>query len=571
MRAPSPRGDTAGMARGGEGLQLVWFRRDLRLDDNPAVRVAADGGGRVACCFVLDPRLYEGPEDAAARVRFLLEGLQDLDARLQERGGGLLSGHGDIARARSRRSRRSSVRVRCTRARMASRSRSRATGRRAASPPPGAALTLHHDQTLVEHERIAAGDGTRAAPTRPTRARWRASWPTSRSATARSAGRPAPRGSRRPSVPSAAPARRARGSRASDLRGGETAGLAAPARRGATVAVSRATPAHRDDVWRSPDGTSRLSPYLKLGMLSPRRARASHVTGRRREVGRPSCSGATGSSTCCITTPTSPTARRPALRAGRAGRATTPTSRPGAVARRVSASSTRACASSWRRATSRTASAWSARASCCKHLHVDWRRGERWYRAHLSTATCPRTQAAGSGSPERGLDAAPYFRVMNPVLQEQRFDPAWRVRRALGAGPAAPMLDLAAERARALELCRAASTSRSRDEASDADVDARRAGQLRLDRTTPTSACSARRSALAVEGGCLLFDPVDAAGLDEHARRHRPGGSASCRCSTATGATPRRSPPVTAQPRLDAERASPLGAAARLAGHRGRG
>ena len=38
---------------------LLWFRRDLRLHDLPALLDAADGSG-VLACFVLDPRL-EGP------------------------------------------------------------------------------------------------------------------------------------------------------------------------------------------------------------------------------------------------------------------------------------------------------------------------------------------------------------------------------------------------------------------------------------------------------------------------------------------------------------------------------
>ncbi len=40
-----------------------------------------------------------------------------------------------------------------------------------------------------------------------------------------------------------------------------------------------------------------------------------------------------------------------------------------------------------------------------------------------STATWPATSTAGSGSPGSGTDAAPYFRVFNPVLQGSRFDP----------------------------------------------------------------------------------------------------------------------------------------------------
>lgn len=61
---------------------IFWFRRDLRLADNPAL-VAAAAAGPVLACFVLDPALYRpagGP-----RRRFLAASLTDLDHRLDHR------------------------------------------------------------------------------------------------------------------------------------------------------------------------------------------------------------------------------------------------------------------------------------------------------------------------------------------------------------------------------------------------------------------------------------------------------------------------------------------------------
>ncbi|WP_184043211.1 cryptochrome/photolyase family protein [Roseospira visakhapatnamensis] len=59
-----------------------------------------------------------------------------------------------------------------------------------------------------------------------------------------------------------------------------------------------------------------------------------------------------------------------------------------------------------------------------KDLLVDWRAGERWFWDTLVDA-CPSNNPAGwqwvGGC---GADAAPYFRVFNPVLQGERFDPA---------------------------------------------------------------------------------------------------------------------------------------------------
>ncbi len=58
-----------------------------------------------------------------------------------------------------------------------------------------------------------------------------------------------------------------------------------------------------------------------------------------------------------------------------------------------------------------------------KHLLIDWREGEKWFWDTLVDA-CPANNAASwqwvAGT---GADAAPYFRIFNPVLQSQKFDP----------------------------------------------------------------------------------------------------------------------------------------------------
>lgn len=58
-----------------------------------------------------------------------------------------------------------------------------------------------------------------------------------------------------------------------------------------------------------------------------------------------------------------------------------------------------------------------------KHLLIDWREGERWFADTLvdhDPASNPMNWQWSAGT---GVDAAPYFRVMNPVLQSQKFDP----------------------------------------------------------------------------------------------------------------------------------------------------
>jgi deoxyribodipyrimidine photo-lyase len=58
-----------------------------------------------------------------------------------------------------------------------------------------------------------------------------------------------------------------------------------------------------------------------------------------------------------------------------------------------------------------------------KHLMIDWRRGEAWFRDTLVDAD-PASNAANwqwvAGS---GADASPFFRIFNPILQGEKFDP----------------------------------------------------------------------------------------------------------------------------------------------------
>lgn len=69
---------------------VVWFRRDLRVRDQPTFLAAADAAGHALGLFVLDPALL-APSGAARRT-FLHRSLRALDAAL---GGRLLVVRGD--------------------------------------------------------------------------------------------------------------------------------------------------------------------------------------------------------------------------------------------------------------------------------------------------------------------------------------------------------------------------------------------------------------------------------------------------------------------------------------------
>ncbi|MCO6186223.1 deoxyribodipyrimidine photo-lyase [Rhizobium sp. L1K21] len=58
-----------------------------------------------------------------------------------------------------------------------------------------------------------------------------------------------------------------------------------------------------------------------------------------------------------------------------------------------------------------------------KDLMIDWRHGEAWFRDTLVDADPASNTASWQWVAGSGADAAPYFRIFNPVLQGEKFDP----------------------------------------------------------------------------------------------------------------------------------------------------
>jgi len=71
-------------------VAVVVFTRDLRVRDNPALAAAVRGSARVLPLFVLDDAILARPPECPNRLGFLVESLRDLDASLRELGGGLV-------------------------------------------------------------------------------------------------------------------------------------------------------------------------------------------------------------------------------------------------------------------------------------------------------------------------------------------------------------------------------------------------------------------------------------------------------------------------------------------------
>lgn len=91
-----------------------------------------------------------------------------------------------------------------------------------------------------------------------------------------------------------------------------------------------------------------------------------------------------------------------------------------------------------------------------KNLLIDWRAGEQWFWDTLVDADDASNPANWQWVAGSGADAAPYFRVFNPILQQKKFDPTgeyvarWVPELGTADYPD-PIVDLAETRREALE------------------------------------------------------------------------------------------------------------------------
>ena len=59
----------------------------------------------------------------------------------------------------------------------------------------------------------------------------------------------------------------------------------------------------------------------------------------------------------------------------------------------------------------------------CKDLGLDWRWGERYFAQHLNDFDLAANNGGWQWASSSGCDAQPYFRIFNPVSQSRKFDP----------------------------------------------------------------------------------------------------------------------------------------------------
>lgn len=75
--------------------QIVWFKRDLRVDDHRPLAAAAEAGPLIAL-YVVEPDYWAQPDAALRHWAFIRECLVELDAALRDRGGALTVREGEM-------------------------------------------------------------------------------------------------------------------------------------------------------------------------------------------------------------------------------------------------------------------------------------------------------------------------------------------------------------------------------------------------------------------------------------------------------------------------------------------
>lgn len=406
---------------------IWWIRRDLRLSDNEALSAALSQADLVIPTFVLDPHLltlYAGSK----RVGFLFGGLRQLDAGLRARGSRLIIRRGEPAQALARLVAESGAKLV-----FAEEDFSPYARRRDAQVAKVVPLHLVGSPVLRPPGMVLKADGTPYTVFTPFSRKWKTLPPPLASALCAAPDRfptPPPL----TSLPTALQPAESSDAPASDLSFpcGETEAQRRLDRfvRGSDPPVYRyAKERDRMDL----NGTSRLSPYLRFGMLSARQAIVAAYKAMASAPNEMARGGVESwlneliwrefyTSILYHFPHVRERSFRPKLQsiawqndeadyeAWCAGRTGYPV---------VDAAMRQLTESGWMHNRARMIVA----SFLVKDLLIDWRWGERHFMQHLLDGDPAANNGGWQWTAGTGTDAAPYFRVFNPTLQGRRYDP----------------------------------------------------------------------------------------------------------------------------------------------------
>ncbi|WP_435135816.1 cryptochrome/photolyase family protein [Actinacidiphila sp. bgisy144] len=411
-RASRPAGSADGTSRA-----VVLFTSDLRLHDHPPLRAALAGAAEVVPLFVRDPAVAAAGFAAPNRLAFLADCLAALDQGLRERGGRLvLREGGTVAQvcAVAREADAADVHVAAGCSAFAQRREERL---RRALAADGRRLHIHDAVvTAVPPGRVVPNGSSHFAVFTPYFRRWQQEGLRDPL--------PAPRTVRVPAAVRSAriEPRSAVGGVSPEL----AAGGEAVARRLLGSWMRHGVEAYEDrhdDL--AGDATSRLSPHLHFGTLSPveavRRARAKGGPGAEAFV-RQVCWRDFHHQVLAANPAVAAAdyrTRQDRWRTGAAAQADTEAWRQGRTGYPVVDAAMRQLrAEGWMHNRGRLLAA----SFLTKTLYVDWRIGARHFLELLVDGDVANNQLNWQWVAGTGTDSRPN-RVLNPLLQARRYDP----------------------------------------------------------------------------------------------------------------------------------------------------
>jgi deoxyribodipyrimidine photo-lyase len=399
----------------GEKLSMTsiwWIRRDLRLTDNSALRAALETG-RVLPVFILDPAFSDSSQ---RRTDFLYEGLHVLDRELRERGSYLILRRGRPIQALGQILWETNSEAIC-----AEEDFTPYAIRRDQEVARHLPLQLIHGQTVHHPNGVLKADGTPYTVYTPYSKGWKAKIPSGLNPS------PAPVKIDTPSDIHTEPLPRFKVSPL--FPAGEQEALARLDEFLYRRIYSYGEDRNRMDL----EGTSALSPYLHFGMLGLRQAvhaaRQATVEARG-EIAKRSAEAWLNEliwrefyiQILFHFPSVSKTAFNPSLaniewinnkaqfEAWKAGQTGVPI---------VDAAMRQLKEIGWMHNRARMITA----SYLVKDLLIDWRWGEAWFMENLLDGNLAANNGGWQWTAGTGTDAAPYFRIFNPILQSGKFDP----------------------------------------------------------------------------------------------------------------------------------------------------
>jgi len=422
-----------------------WFRRDLRLDDNTALLEAISRGDEVFPIFVFDEDLLGRDDTGGPRVQFLLDNLSALSDQLQAAGARLYLRRGNVAGEIDQFCEQVGADLVCWNRDYSPYAvrRDQAVSKKLAAR--GVEVAICEDHLLVPPEAVVKDDGSPFVVFSPFARRWRTQ----------------PKRRPRP-CPPLAPIALERLDEVASMKFPTAEDLGYPGsfpQMAAGEAAARAAMDqfldgrvfHYKDTRDFPDveGTSRLSPHLKYGTISPRRVfydveNALGLDLSTIDFKKPSAdlgdenrkrvrqAGTFLDEVCWREFYFSILHHFPHVSQGPFRRSFDDFVWPGdkeALLTKwtegrtgfpiVDAGMRQLATTGWMHNR--------LRMICAMHLTkillIDWREGERVFMQRLIDGDLAPNNGGWQWSASTGTDAAPYFRIFNPYLQSKKFDP----------------------------------------------------------------------------------------------------------------------------------------------------